>query len=167
MRTLLLALALCACSSSKSKDEPSKSPPPSKEAPTAPAGPATYKVMALDGKAPLTVTMATPASWKVVTDPDAPRFEVDGVLHMTFAALLLPMDTAIHMQFGDDSKAERADLSGGRVWMSETQDNGTFHVRLFVPFEGGTLMALAIVSAETPALVPEIRKTFETVTVTP
>lgn len=135
----------------------------------------TYTI-AGDGSETVKIQVAIPASWTADTsDPDAPTFKISGaqVRRLTFAALTSlrgdakeQMATAIKLQFGDGAGAERQDLPDGRVWMSGSLGTNR-HARMFVPYEGGVLMAIALLAKDSGGKLPEIRSVFETIKVVP
>lgn len=146
MRSLALVL-LAACGSSKS----------------APPAAQTYEVTAVGADTPVKLELTVPSAWKVDTsDRNGPVIEVPGAMHVGFGALMLPMDKSISLQYDDDAQLERLELSGGRLWISETSPDRV-HARMFVPFEGGTLMGVAMLRDD--ERVPEIRAAFETIVI--
>lgn len=121
------------------------------------------------GDAPVTVDFAVPAGWK--PDPAGPpaSWQVAGVPMVMLAAVsplgddeAARLARAISMQYGDGAGAERAELSGGRVWMARP-DGDNLHARLFVPYANGVVMGVAFVSPGGP--LAAIRAAFETIRV--
>lgn len=135
----------------------------------------TYTI-AGDGSETVKIQVEIPASWTVDTsDPETPEFKINGaqVRHMAFSALTSlrgdakeQLATAIELQFGDGAGAEREDLPDGRVWMSGTAGTN-LHARMFVPYEGGVLMAIALLAKGSGGKLPEIRSVFETIKIVP
>ena len=174
--TLLLAIAsAAACDSQRGSDSQTSAqqagasgqPASSAREPTVQAF-----TIAADGADPVKIEIAIPATWTVDTsDPDAPMFRIPGAQRhwLTFAALPWlrgdakeQMAKAIELQFGDGARAKREDLPHGRVWVSEDQDRQV-HARLFVPYDGGVLMAIALLEKSSAEKLPEVRKIFETI----
>lgn len=135
----------------------------------------TYTI-AGDGSDTVKIQVAIPASWTADTsDPETPRFKISGaqVRDLAFATKTSlrgdakeQMATAIKHQFGDGAGTEREDLPDGRVWMSGTLGTN-LHARMFVPYEGGVLMAIALLAKDSGGKLPEIRSVFETIKVVP
>lgn len=109
------------------------------------------------------------------SDPETPTFQIQGaqVRQLAFAALTSlrgdaaeRMATAIKLQFGDGAGAERHDFPDGRVWMSGMKGTN-LHARMFVPYEGGVLMGIALLGKDSGDRLPEIRSVFETIKVVP
>lgn len=174
--TLLLAIAsAAACDSQSGSDSQASAqaagaggqPASSAREPTV----QTFTIAA-DGSDSVKIEIAIPATWTVDTsDPDAPVFRIPGAQRhrLTFAALTSlrgdakeQMATAIELQFGDGAGAKREDLPHGRVWVSEDEDRQV-HARLFVPYDGGVLMALVLLEKDSADELPEVRKVFETI----
>lgn len=136
----------------------------------------TYSIAADGSDAPVKIKVAIPSSWTADTsDPEGPTFKIGGVevRRLTFAALSSlqgdaseRMAKAIKLQFGDEASAERSDLPDGRVWMSGTLGTN-LHARMFVPYEGGVLMGIALLGKASADRLPEIRTAFETIAIVP
>lgn len=183
MRRWIFAAAIAsavACSSKKQPDPGAQTDPGAAgEQTAAPSGKAsgvqTYTI-AGDGSDTVKIQVAIPANWTVDTsDPETPTFQIKGaqVRQLAFAALTSlrgdaaeRMATAIKLQFGDGDGAERQDLPDGRVWMSGTKGTN-LHARMFVPYEGGVLMGLALLGKDSGDKLPEIRSVFETIKIVP
>ncbi|MCC6522307.1 MAG: hypothetical protein IT373_06580 [Polyangiaceae bacterium] len=124
--------------------------------------------------APVTIEVAIPPGWTEEPGrPDEPRLAIAGATArlLTFAALELRgdaaarMEKAIALQYGADAAGvERSDLPGGRVWMVAREPEN-LHARLFVPFEGGVLMGVAILAREAESRLPEVRTAFESIAI--
>ena len=160
---LILIVALgVACGSSKSADRAA-----------APAAKRTYKVTALGAYAPITVELAVPAKWtEGEADLAGPQFKIPGTdtMLLGLAALGLTGDTpaervakAIKAQYGDAQDAVRTELSGGRVWVVQTEP--VVHARMFVPFADGVLMGVAILPPRSADHLPAIRAAFDTLAI--
>ncbi|MBI4955375.1 MAG: hypothetical protein HY908_25355 [Myxococcales bacterium] len=126
------------------------------------------------GGAPVTIEVAIPPGWtEEPGSPGEPRFGISdaNARLLTFAALELLGDAAARMkkaiaaQYGAEAGAlERRDLPGGRVWIV-AREAENLHARLFVPFEGGVLMGVAILAREAESRLPEIRAAFESIAI--
>lgn len=132
----------------------------------------TYTLTNDDG--PVTVELAVPPSWTedtAMSTPDGPVWKVAGARHLALAAVApmgddeVRMRKAIRMQYGEDqSAAERADLDGGRVWMSR-QEGDNLHARIFVPYPGGVVMGVAMLGPDGAGRLADVRAAFETLRV--
>ncbi len=135
----------------------------------------TYTIAGL-GSETVKIQIETPSTWTADTsDREKPTFTISGVQvrRVTVAALTSlrgdakeQMATAIELQYGDAAGAKREDLPDGRVWMSE-DDGRNLHARLFVPYEGGVIMAIALLPKDSAGKLPEIRSVFETIKIVP
>jgi hypothetical protein len=124
------------------------------------------------GKAPsVEVSMAVPPTW--TADPDGRSFTVPGLEggHVALAVLDLKgdasqqMQSAIELQYGEGATdAQRTELSNGRVWM-ERKEVRMVHARVFVPYDRGVVMAVALIPHAAAQRLPEIRQVFETLAV--
>ncbi|HTJ45100.1 MAG TPA: hypothetical protein VL463_23490 [Kofleriaceae bacterium] len=121
----------------------------------------------------IAVTMAVPSTWTAA--PDQPVFTLPGLDggRITLAALELKGDeseriqTAIELQYGEGDAAkdaQRTELSGGRVWM-ERKELRMIHARVFVPYDRGVVMGVALIPHAAAQRLPEIRRVFETLAV--
>lgn len=117
--------------------------------------------------APVAVSLSIPSGW---TDGrDAGTFTVPGLgggSRVSLTALSLSggtaerVEAAIDAQF-DEGEAERTDLGGGRAWVQQVE-RARVHARVFVPYDGGVVMGVAILRTDTADRLPEIRGVFET-----
>ena len=134
----------------------------------------TFSLTTTGSDTPVKVQASIPSSWTVDTSSDGPAFKISGadVKQLTFTAISLGGDEAarvakaIKMQYDDAAGAERAELSGGRVWMSAPQGNN-IHARIFVPSPDGVVMGFALVASASADRLPEVRRAFETLAVVP
>jgi hypothetical protein len=123
---------------------------------------------------PVAVSLDVPPTWTVDdSDPGHTTFEVPGVKRglVSLVALLLRGDVeermtdAIEMQYDEDDPGfERTALPGGRVWIQSIEP-GRVHARVFMPFDRGVVMGVAMLLDGSTERLPEIRAVFETVTV--
>lgn len=67
------------------------------------------------------------------------------------------------MQFGDMADATRNDYPDGRVWISQPQQNGNVHARMFVAYENGVAMGIAVLSDKSK--LDGVKAAFETLRV--
>jgi hypothetical protein len=133
----------------------------------------TYHLSNTGGDAPVTVELAIPDSWKedpALSAPDSPVFKLAGAKSLSLVAISPSASddearlAKITRRFDEESDAERANLPNGRVWMTR-RDGNNVAARLFVPFPGGLVMAVAVVGADQAARLPEIRAVFESLTI--
>ncbi|MBK9035440.1 MAG: hypothetical protein IPL61_29985 [Myxococcales bacterium] len=175
---VVVASSLIACGSSK-QAEPGQAGPaaaPAKGSATATPGKVTMSKFTLnvDGEPPVAVELAVPAGWKADTSaaaPDGPSWTTPGARLLMLAAIApsggddeVRMRKAIRMQYDDGEGAERTELAGGRVWMVRTEGEN-LHARMFVPYERGVVMGVAMMAADASAQLPAIRAAFETLTI--
>jgi hypothetical protein len=172
-----------ACSSSRKADPPAPSGPASESVPAAGATqgnpPAkasamqTFRVTPVGDTAQLSVEMMVPSGWTVDTSsPDGPTFQIPGaeIRQLTINALTLGGDPearmakAIRMQYEDGADARRSELSDGRVWMVR-RESAVDHARMFVPYDGGVIMGVAILTHASADRLPAIQQAFETIAV--
>jgi hypothetical protein len=136
-----------------------------------------FTVTPVGADQPLAFEVAIPPSWQADTSSGAPQFTIPGAETrlLTFAAVMpngdadARMAKAIDMQYDDDDGKpgnQRVELSGGRVWIVR-HELEVIHARMFVPFEGGVLMGVAMVTPEAAGHLPEIRTAFESITIRP
>ena len=142
----------------------------------------TIEAPALDDPRPtVKVSVKIPASWKYETEKDgAPRFELPGGSSFMGPTIvfLTPagdddagrMKTTIGLQYDDTdlAAAKREDVSGGRVWIAHTRDNGYVHARLFIPApaQKGVVMCVAMLTAEEAKQLPAVRSMCESIAIT-
>jgi hypothetical protein len=154
------AVALAACGS----DRPTSTP----ESPMR-----TFQLKPQGNAPSIAVSMAVPSTWTVA--PDQPVFTLPGLDggRIALAALDLKgdeserMQSAIELQYGEGDAAkdaQRTDLSGGRVWM-ERKEVRMLHARVFVPYDHGVVMGVALIPHAAAQRLPEIRQVFETIAV--
>ena len=133
----------------------------------------TYSITPVGDTTAISVAIAVPAGWtEASSSPEGPRFEIPGaeVRVLTVNALALRGDAdarmakAIRMQYDDGAGAERSDLAGGRVWMIR-HDRAVDHARMFVPYDGGVIMAVAILAHASGGQLSAIKQAFETLAV--
>lgn len=131
---------------------------------------ATYKLN-VDGESRVSVAISVPASWEAdaLSKDDAPLWKSGSSRQLSLNAVAPRGDDdatritkAMKMQFDDAGSVERAELSGGRVWAVE-RSGGSVHARLFVPFAGGVVMGVAMLSDD--AQLAEVKSVFETIQV--
>lgn len=180
---VVVVAVIVACSSSKKADPPegsaSKADPAAPSAPAAINSPAkapvmqTFRVTPVGDTAALSVEMTVPSGWTVDTSsPDGPTFQIPGaeIRQLTINALTLGGDPearmakAIRMQYDDGADARRSELPGGRVWMVR-RENTVDHARMFVPYDGGVVMGVAILAHASADRLPAIQQAFETIAI--
>lgn len=126
---------------------------------------------------PVTLAVAIPSSWKDSGSPGNPMFSVPGVDGglVSLAALSPSGDTAerlakaIRLQYeaAEAASARREELTGGRVWIEHRGDGGRVHARMFVPFDDGVVMGVAMLTDPDGTRLPAIRAVWETIAVVP
>lgn len=144
---------------------------------TAPSSPASSEkphmskhaltVVGADDK--VTVELAIPPSW--TTDAaDPPSWKADGA-RLSLAAVsptgsddATRITKAIAMQYADPSGATRTAYPDGRVFLSQPE-GATLHARMFVPYPGGIVMAVALLSD--PSKLASVKAAFETLKLAP
>lgn len=181
MRWVVVVILVVACSSSKKTDPGSAAgsasgaaaSPAAADSPAKAPAMSKYSVMPVGETTPISVEVAIPSGWTVdSSSPDGPTFQIPGaeVRQLTINALALGGDAearmakAIRMQYDDAAGAERSELSGGRVWMVR-RENVVDHARMFVPYDGGVVMGVAIVTHASADRLPAIKQAFETIAV--
>src|SRR5262245_14873405 len=133
----------------------------------------TYKLVPANNPSspPISVSLAVPSGWKEnASNPSTVMFDVPGLASgslVSLTAIELTGTPAAQMTKAIDiqglSDGQRSDLSGGRVWIQKTQ-GAIAHGRVFAPYAGGVVMAVALIQNGADRL-PDLRKVFETLTV--
>jgi hypothetical protein len=132
-----------------------------------------YNITPIGDTAPISIEVAIPSDWiEDASSPEGPEFQIPGVevRVLTINALLIRGDAearmakAIRMQYADGADAERRDLSGGRVWMVR-REKVVDHARMFVPYDEGVVMGVAILTHASADRLPAIQQAFDTITV--
>jgi hypothetical protein len=161
MRWFLVALVFVIACNSKSSSSSSGAAAPSKLT-LVEQGNETNKV---------NVEMAVPAGWQPDSSHPA-SWKIDGAFMLELVVIdpggkdnASRLDHAIRMQFDKDAKVTRNDYPDGRAWIWETQPNGNLHARMFVPYAGGVVMGVAILTDKTK--LDGVKAAFETLKVVP
>jgi len=121
------------------------------------------------------VTASIPSSWTVEKTPDTINFNVPGIDTILPSVSIVSISPharseaerlakVIGYQFVATPNAKREDLPDGRVWMSDVNDRNV-HARMFIPYEGGVVMGIAMCMKDAEKKLPEIRKVLETIKV--
>lgn len=115
----------------------------------------------------VTVELAVPSSWQP-GDADAhnPSWKMDGARNLALATVgprgsdaAARVEEAIKMNFDDPATATRNTYPDGRVWVTEP-DGANLHARMFVPYAGGVVMGIALLSDKSK--VDSVKAVYET-----
>lgn len=158
MRWFLVAL-LFVISCSKSSSSSSGS-----------SGPSKLTLVDNDPSNKVNVEMVVPASWHADSQPNSWKMEGAYMLTLVFIDLggtdnASRLAHAINAQFDKDAKVTRNDYPDGRAWIWETQPNGHFHARMFIPTPHGVVMGVALFDDKSK--LDGIKAAFETIKVVP
>ena len=130
----------------------------------------TFKLSVVGEDTPVAVQLAVPSSWSEDTTSTQaePRWTMAGARLLSLAAIsprgddaATRMSKAIKMQYGDAAGVERVDLPEGRVWMVQ-HEGENIHARMFVPFDRGVVMGVAILAQDGAGQLPVIKQAFDT-----
>ena len=118
----------------------------------------------------VTVELAVPAQWRTNSETP-PSWKIDGARRLALAVVgpggsdnAERVASAIKMQFSDLAGAARQDYPDGRVWIAQPE-GANVHARMFVPYEGGVAMGIAMLSDASK--VEGVKAAFETLKIAP
>ncbi|MEZ4399677.1 MAG: hypothetical protein R3B06_06645 [Kofleriaceae bacterium] len=124
---------------------------------------------AVAGAPRATVSLELPATWTAEVAADgAPTFSAPGLSGLVFGLSATPTDDvepaariaqAFKWQYEDGEGVTREELADGRLWAVRVEGRIT-HARVFVPVDGGVVMAVAMLREVTPAQLAEIKAAF-------
>lgn len=111
------------------------------------------------------VEFAVPSSWQTDSAGPAPSWKMDGARMLSLATIsprgsdnAARVDKAIKQQ--DLADGTRNDYPDGRVFVSKP-DGANIHARMFVPYAGGVLMGIAVLSDKSK--LDGVKAAFETI----
>ena len=167
MRWLLVVASVAAISCKAKASEPSGGAPSSTEVSPDKAAASKFTLTeAGDETNKVTVELVVPSTWRAAP---AATFTADGAVMLSLANVSATgsdaasrVEKAIKRQFEDVASATRKDYPDGRVWFAQPQ-NENVHARMFVPYAGGVVMGIAVLSDK--AKLEGVRSTFETLTI--
>lgn len=139
------------------------------------SSPQTFTLTSTGADLSVKFTANIPSDWTIEKEPDAINFKVPGIDRILPCVSIVSISPharseaerfakVIGYQFDSTPNAKREDLPDGRVWMSDVTDRNV-HARMFIPYEGGVVMGIAMCMKDAEKKLPEIRAVLETIKV--